>query len=43
MNSKLKVYYNNYNLIINTDYNNILTKKYFYKKILKTYNSRIQQ
>ena len=30
----------NYNLIINTEYDNILTKKYFYKKILKTYNSR---
>ena len=40
MNSRIKSnIYNNYNLIINTDYNNILTKKYFYKKILKTYNS----
>tara|TARA_B100000902_G_scaffold40736_2_gene48324 strand:- start:2000 stop:3076 length:1077 start_codon:yes stop_codon:yes gene_type:complete len=28
-----------YNLIVNTDYNNILTKKYFNKKIEKTYNS----
>ncbi len=28
-----------YNLIINTDYNSVLTKKYFNKKIEKTYNS----
>jgi len=28
-----------YNLIINTDYSNILTRKYFNKKIAKTYNS----
>ncbi len=28
-----------YNLIINTDYNNFLTKKFFNKKIEKTYNS----
>ena len=29
----------NYNLIVNTDYNSIYTKKYFSKKIEKTYNS----
>ena len=28
-----------YNLIVNTDYNSILTKKYFNKKIEKAYNS----
>jgi len=28
-----------YNLIVNTDHNSILTKKYFNKKIEKTYNS----
>ena len=28
-----------YDLIINTDFSNILTKKFFYKKILKKYNS----
>ncbi len=28
-----------YNLIINTDYSSILTKKYFNKKIIKKYNS----
>ena len=28
-----------YNLIVNTDYNNTYTKKYFNKKIEKTYNS----
>ncbi len=29
----------NYDLIINTDYKNLITKKYFNKKILKKYNS----
>ena len=29
----------NYDLVINTEYNNWITKKYFYKKILKKYNS----
>ncbi len=29
----------NYDLVINTDYSNILTKKYFNKKIVKTYDS----
>ncbi len=29
----------NYNLVINNDYNNIITKKYFNKKIEKKYNS----
>ena len=30
---------NKYSLIINTDYSNLLTKKFFNKKIIKTYNS----
>ncbi len=30
---------NNYNLVINTDFSNPITKKYFSKKILKKYNS----
>ena len=30
---------NNYSLVINTDFNNPITKKYFSKKILKEYNS----
>ncbi len=30
----------NYNLVINTDYDNLITKKYFNKKIIKTYNSK---
>ena len=30
---------NDYNLIINTDYLNSFTKKYFYKKIIKKYDS----
>ena len=41
-----KIYYknnfflqDNYNLIINTDYSNPITKKFFYKKIIKKYNS----
>ena len=29
----------NYNLIINSEINNIITKKYFYSKITKNYNS----
>ncbi len=29
-----------YNLVINTDYNNLLTKKYFHQYIEKKYNSR---
>ena len=29
-----------YNLIINTDYNNSITKRYFSKKIVKNYNSK---
>ena len=32
-------YQKNYNLIINTDYSNSITKKYFSKKIIKKYNS----
>tara|TARA_B100001769_G_scaffold271239_1_gene263707 strand:+ start:643 stop:1722 length:1080 start_codon:yes stop_codon:yes gene_type:complete len=31
--------HDNYNLIINTDYFNPITKKFFYKKIIKKYNS----
>ncbi len=31
--------FEDYNLIINTDYSSILTKKYFNKKIIKKYNS----
>ena len=31
--------FNNYCLIINTEYNNSITKKYFNKKIEKKYNS----
>ncbi len=30
---------NDYNLIFNCDYNNIISKKYFFKKIEKNYNS----
>ncbi len=30
----------NYKLIINCNFNNLITKKYFYKKIIKDYNSR---
>ena len=36
---KKKLDLNKYNLIINTNYNSIFTKKYFSKKIEKTYNS----
>ena len=31
--------YNDYNLVINTKYKNLITKKYFSKKIKKKYNS----
>jgi len=31
--------FDNYSLVINTDFNNPMTKKYFSKKILKEYNS----
>ncbi|MDC2998068.1 FAD-dependent monooxygenase [Candidatus Pelagibacter sp.] len=31
--------FNDYNLIINTDFSNLFTKKFFNKKIIKTYNS----
>ena len=31
--------YQNYDLVVNTDYNNPLTQKYFSKKIIKKYNS----
>ena len=31
--------FKNYSLIINTDYSNLFTKKFFNKKIIKTYNS----
>ena len=41
INSKIKnSICKNYDLIINTEYNNLFTKKYFSKKILKTYNSQ---
>ena len=41
---KKKISYNifvkkNYNLIFNCDYNHLITKKFFYKKIIKNYNS----
>ena len=36
---KKKSNFNEYNLIINTDYNSLFTKKFFNKKIIKTYNS----
>ena len=35
-----KKFFENYNLVINTDYNNSITKKYFSKKIIKKYNSK---
>ena len=34
-----KSIFDNYNLIINTDFNSLITKKYFNKKIVKKYNS----
>ncbi len=37
---KKQVNLNEYNLIINTDYSSLFTKKYFNKKIIKTYNSK---
>ena len=36
---KKKIILNSYDLIINTEFNNFLTKKYFSKKIEKKYNS----
>ncbi|MAJ65702.1 MAG: ubiquinone biosynthesis protein UbiB [Candidatus Pelagibacter sp.] len=39
-NKKNLFFINNYNLIINCDPLNIITKKYFSKKIIKKYNSR---
>ena len=36
---KEKELFENYNLVINTNPNNIISKKYFYKKINKDYNS----
>ena len=36
---KKLVSYDKYDLIINTDYSNLFTKKYFNKKIVKMYNS----
>ncbi len=30
---------NNYDLVINTEHSNLITKKFFYKKIIKEYNS----
>ncbi len=36
---KNSIKFDNYNLIINTDYNSTFTKKYFSKKIEKIYNS----
>jgi len=38
INENLK-FLENYNLIINTDYSSLITKKYFSKKIVKEYNS----
>ena len=35
----IKCVLNNYNLVINTDYLNLISKKYFTKKIIKEYNS----
>ena len=35
-----KIDLRNYDLIINTEYNSYLTKKYFSKKIIKKYNSK---
>ena len=32
-------FFENYDLIINTDYSNSISKKFFYKKIVKKYNS----
>ena len=37
--TKKKIDLSKYNIVINTDYLSVLTKKYFNKKILKTYNS----
>ncbi len=38
-NKKKLNFFNNYNLVINSDYNNVITKKYFNKKIERKYNS----
>ncbi len=38
-NIKKKNFFKNYDLIINTDYNNFFSKKFFNKKIIKKYNS----
>ena len=37
--NKKKIDFSKYNIVINTDYLSVLTKKYFNKKILKNYNS----
>ena len=39
INNKKKFSHNDYNLVINTEYKNSITKKYFSKKIKKKYNS----
>ena len=39
LNNKKLSFINDYQLIINCDYSNIVTKKYFSKKIVKKYNS----
>ena len=40
INSKIKKnFYKKYDLVINTDYSNSITKKYFSKNIVKNYNS----
>ncbi len=36
---KKKIEFDKYNIVINTDFSNNCTKKFFYKKITKTYNS----
>ena len=38
-NLKKKINYNDYKLIINCDFNNELTKKFFFKRFVKDYNS----
>ena len=38
--NKNKNYLNNYDLIFNMDHSNLITKKFFNKKIVKKYNSR---
>ena len=39
LNNKINLNFNNYNLIINTDYLSPINKKYFNRKIAKKYNS----